>query len=64
MNIAVRLTEEQARRLAKIADRLNIPPESLAEAAVRELVDAHDGDFEDIMTRLLTKNRDLYERLR
>lgn len=45
MNIAVRLTEEEARRLAEIADRLNVPQESLAGAAVRELVDTHDADF-------------------
>lgn len=64
MNIAVHLTEEEARRLAEIADRLNIPQESLAQAAVRELVDAHDADFDGIMARLVTKNRELYERLR
>lgn len=64
MNIAVNLSEDQERRLAEIAERLNIPAESLAEAAIRELVDAAEGDFDDVMTRLINKNRELYERLR
>jgi hypothetical protein len=43
---------------------LNIPAESLAEAAVRELVDQSEGDFDQVAKRLLEKNRKLHERLR
>jgi hypothetical protein len=62
--LASQLTEAQERRLAEIAARLNIPAESLAEAAVRELVDQSEGDFDQVAKRLLEKNRKLHERLR
>ena len=39
MKLAIQLSETQEKRLAEIAARLNVPVESLAEAAVRELVD-------------------------
>ena len=64
MTLAIQLSEAQARRLAEIAARLNVPAESLAEAAVRELVDQSEGDFDQVADRLLKKNRELYERLR
>ena len=38
MKLAIELSEAQEKRLAEIAGRLNVPAESLAEAAVRELV--------------------------
>jgi len=38
--------------------------ESLAAAALRELVDHEGSDFDQVATRLLAKNRELYERLR
>ena len=64
MTLAIQLSEAQGRRLAEIAARLNVPVESLAEAAVRELVDQSEGDFDRVADRLLEKNRELYERLR
>lgn len=64
MKIAIQLSDAQERRLAEIAARLNIPAESLAEAAVRELVDQSEGEFDRVADRLLEKNRELYERLR
>ena len=64
MTLAIQLSEAQERRLAEIAARLNVPAESLAEAAVRELVDQSEGDFDRVADRLLEKNRELYERLR
>ena len=64
MKLAIQLSEAQERRLAEIADRLNIPAESLADAAVRELVDRSAGEFDDVAKRLLQKNRELYQRLR
>lgn len=35
----------------------------LAEAAVRELVEPSDSEFDNVAMRLLDKNRELYERL-
>jgi predicted transcriptional regulator len=64
MKLAIELSPDQERRLADIARRLNIHPQVLAEAAVRELVSQPESDFEQVASRLLGKNRELYERLR
>jgi len=64
MRIAIELSDTQERRLAEIAGRLNVPAETLAEAAVRELVSQPEADFEQVASRLVRKNRELYERLR
>ena len=63
MQPAIELSEAQTRRLAEIARRLNVPAESLAEAAVRELVAQPKEDFDRVASRILEKNRELYERL-
>ena len=64
MKLAIELSETQEQRLSEIAGRLNVPAESLAEAAVRELVAQSESDFDRVATRLLEKNQELYERLR
>jgi hypothetical protein len=64
MTLAIKLTDAQERQLADLASRLNIPLESLAEAAVRDLLSSSEGEFEEVADRLLEKNRELYERLR
>lgn len=63
MQPTIELSEAQARQLAEIARRLNVPAESLAEAAVRELVAQPKEDFDRVASRILEKNRELYERL-
>ena len=63
MKLAIQLSEAQEKKLSEIAGRLKVPVESLAEAAVRELVAKTDDDFDLIAKRLLEKNRELYERL-
>ena len=63
MKLAIELSEAQEQRLAEIAGRLNVPAESLAEAAVRELVAHPEEDFDRVASRILEKNRELYERL-
>jgi predicted transcriptional regulator len=64
MRLAIELSEAQERRLSEIAGRLNVPAQTLAEAAIRELVSQPESDFEQVASRLLKKNRELYERLR
>jgi predicted transcriptional regulator len=63
MKLAIQLSDDQQRRLAEIAARLNVPAEALAEAAVRELIAQPGHDFDAVTARLLRKNRELYERL-
>ena len=64
MKLTIELTATQEQRLAEIAARLGVPAESLAEAAVRELVDQSSSEFDQVAERILAKNRELYERLR
>jgi predicted transcriptional regulator len=64
MSLAIKLTADQERRLAEIAQRLSVSPSTLAEAAVRELVAQPDAEFDRVAKRILEKNRELYERLR
>ena len=63
MKLAIELSEAQQRRLSEIAGRLNVPAASLAEAAVRELVAQPEEDFDRVASKILEKNRELYERL-
>ncbi len=63
MKLAIELSETQRQQLAEIAQRLGIPAESLAEAAVRDLVGQPREDFDRVAKRLLEKNQELYERL-
>jgi hypothetical protein len=64
MKLAIELSESQEQRLGEIAARLGVPAESLAQAAVRELVDQSSSEFDQVAERILAKNRELYERLR
>ena len=63
MKLAIELSKAQEQRLSEIAARLKVPAESLAEAAVRELVSQSEPEFDEVVARLLQKNQELYERL-
>ncbi len=63
MKLDIELSEAQEQQLAEIAGRLRVPAESLAAAAVRELIAQPEADFARVAERLLRKNQELYERL-
>ena len=63
MKLSVEMTDEQQRRLAKEAKRLNVAVEDLAGAAVRDLLAEPEADFQQTARRVLEKNRELYRRL-
>ena len=63
MNISVKITDAQRKRLEETARRLHIPLEELAAAAVRDLVAQPEPDFEAVASRIVEKNRELYDRL-
>jgi hypothetical protein len=63
MRLSVELTPKQEEQLTAIAARLNIAPEVLAAAALRDLLDRREDEFETAATRVLEKNHDLYRRL-
>ena len=62
MKISLDLSDPQSQALAEAAQRLQVRPEDLAAAAVRDLV-AQSGDFDAAAKRVLEKNTELYRRL-
>lgn len=63
MKFSVDLSETEAQRLEATAKRLGIRPEELAKAALNNLLDHPEGDFEKATRHVLKKNRELYRRL-
>jgi len=63
MRLSVELTPKQEQQLAAIATRLNVAPEILAAAALHDLLDRPEDEFEAAAAHVLEKNRELYRRL-
>ena len=63
MRISVDLSEDQAERLRKAAERLGVRPEDLAKAGVMDLLAQPEADFQKATERVLRKNDELYRRL-
>ena len=63
MRLYVDLTESQKQRLDELAGRLRVAPETLAAAALGDLLAQRESDFEIAATRVLAKNAELYRRL-
>jgi len=63
MKIAIELSLLQSERLKPFAASLGVEAEDLAQAAVADLLSAGADDFESAASRVLDKNRELYQRL-
>ena len=63
MKISLDLTVPQAQALNEAAERLQVRPEELAAAAVRDLIARPAPAFEAIAQSVLSKNAELYRRL-
>lgn len=63
MRLSVDLTEAQKKKLDDLAGRLHVSPETLAAAALRDLLADREADFDAAATRILEKNAELYRRL-
>ncbi len=63
MLINFEITANQADRLHEVADQLGIDPQSLAQAALLDLLARPQSDFQAAVEYLLKKNQKLYERL-
>ena len=63
MKLSVALPSAVEEQLTQAAERLNVSPDELAAAAVRDLLSRPDDDFDRAANRVLNKNRDLYRRL-
>lgn len=63
MSIAVRLDDEQSRRIEQLAQELGVDACELAKAAVDDLLSRPTDDFDRAARFVLEKNRELYRRL-
>ncbi|MDX2054561.1 MAG: hypothetical protein SFV15_19325 [Polyangiaceae bacterium] len=63
MQIPVELNASEVEQLRERAKRLGVLPEDLARAAVSDLLNVPDAEFESAMEFVLNKNAELYRRL-
>ncbi len=63
MAISIELPESQLDELRALAERLGVAPEELARAVVADQLSGARDDFDEIASRILKKNRELYRRL-
>lgn len=63
MRLSFEVSDTQQRQLAALADRLNVPAEALAAAALRDLLDRREAAFKAAAEHVEGKNAALYLRL-
>jgi hypothetical protein len=63
MKLSIDLNDSQADLLKQTAAKLGVRIEDLARAAVSDLLVAEESEFSEAASRVLEKNRELYERL-
>lgn len=63
MAITLHLAPEQEARLKSVAGQLKVPPEALAEAAVRDLLGQPNDAFLKVAQAIVEEHRELYRRL-
>ena len=61
--ISVELSLQEEQRLRERARELNVAPEELAAAVLKDGLATSDPDFNTILAAVLDKNRELYQRL-
>ena len=63
MKLTIDLSPAQVERLRHEAERLGLPPEDLARAAIAGLLATPGDDFKTAAERVLRKSEELYRRL-
>jgi hypothetical protein len=63
MRISIDITGADERALTEAAQRLNVPADELAAAALSDFLTLRDEEFERAAQRVLAKHRELYRRL-
>jgi predicted transcriptional regulator len=61
--VSLELPDETAADLARLAERLGTTVEKLAAVGVSDLISRDDGEFSQVVQRVLSKNKELYKRL-
>ena len=63
MKIQIEVTGDLERRMADAARRFGVRPEELTSAALRDLFERSEIEFDRMAAKVLAKNRQLYRRL-
>ncbi len=61
--ITISLREDQLQALTELAERLGLSVENLAKVGLEDMLGQPDVALEQALDRVLSKNRDLYQRL-
>jgi predicted transcriptional regulator len=61
--LQVTLSDEQKRRLDRLAERAAVTPEEFLRDRVDQLLDDPTAEFDRVVNRVLEKNAELYRRL-
>ena len=61
--ITVEIEDSKAALLKEKAKKFGLLPEQLVTASIVDLIAQPEPDFEETMHRVLSKNKELYERL-
>ena len=63
IRITVEIDDNKAAILKKKARKFGLLPDQFVTASIEDLISQPDPEFESAMRRVLSKNRELYERL-
>ena len=61
--ITVEIEDSKAALLTEKAKRFGLLPDQFVTASIEDLIAQPEPDFEEAMSRVLSKNKELYERL-
>lgn len=61
--ITIQIEDNKAQALREKAKRYGLDPEQFLAASVENLISQPDSDFEEASLRVLSKNKELYQRL-
>ena len=61
--ITITLPDDRLAKLKDISARFNVPIEDLVRVSINELLALPDAAFQQAVSHVLTKNRELYRRL-
>ena len=61
--ITIQIEDNKAQALREKAKRYGLDPEQFLTASVEYLIAQPDSDFEEAALRVLSKNKELYQRL-
>lgn len=61
--ITISVSDDRLSKLREVAARLDITPEDLVRVSIDELLARPDDAFETVLSNVLGKNSELYQRL-